>query len=332
MRRLLGALALLTAGTIALSGCASGGSSSSSNGKYSGTVTIAHSSWIGFYPLDLAVQKGFFKKHGVNVKISDIESKSDSRAALISNKIQGVATTIDTQVVTASSGAKISVPLALDTSYGGDGLVAKKDITSFSGLKGKTVALDTTGGASFFWFNYELQQHHMKLSDMTVENMSSGDAGSAFAAGKVDAAMTWEPWLTKAKATSFGHVLMDSTEAPGVIVDTLGLSRDFIQKYPKSTQAIVDGWFDAINYLKSNESDALKIMAKVSGSSADELKSELTGIKFYTKAQNKDLFGTKDKPGQLVKTAKYANQLWVDTKITTKKADIDALLDSSFVK
>lgn len=335
-RRILGAVALAGAAALALSACSSSGSdaspSPSGDGTYTGTVTIAHSSWIGFFPLDLAVEKGFFKKRGVNVKIVNMESKSDSRAALISNKIQGIATTIDTQVLTATTGAKITVPLVLDTSYGGDGLVAKKGINSFQDLKGKTVGLDTTGGASFFWFNYELQKNHMKLSDFKVQNLSAGDAGSAFAAGKLDAAMTWEPWLSKAKATKFGHVLMDSKAAPGVIVDTLGLSTNFIKQYPKSTQAIVDGWFDAINYLNTNQSDALATMAKVSGSSADDLKAELTGIKFYTKAQNKSLFGTQAAPGQLVSVANYANKLWYDTKLSTAKADIGTVLDSAFVQ
>lgn len=335
-RRVLGAVALAGAAALALSACSSSSSNTASSpsgdGSYKGTVTIAHSSWIGFYPLDLAVEKGFFKKRGVNVKIVNMESKSDSRAALISNKIQGIATTIDTQVLTATTGAKITVPLALDTSYGGDGLVAKKGINSFQDLKGKTVGLDTTGGASFFWFNYEMQKNHMKLSDFKVQNLSAGDAGSAFVAGKLDAAMTWEPWLSKASATKFGHVLMDSKAAPGVIVDTLGLSTNFTKQYPKATQAIVDGWFDAIKYMETNKSDALATIAKVSGSSPDDLKGELSGIKFYTKDENKTLFGTKEAPGKLVDVANYANKLWFDTKLSTAKADIDALIDPSFVQ
>lgn len=69
-------------------------------------VKIAHSSWIGFYPLDLAEQKGFFKDYGVNVQIKDIESKSDSKSALASGKIQGIATSVDTNVLSAASGLK----------------------------------------------------------------------------------------------------------------------------------------------------------------------------------------------------------------------------------
>lgn len=330
-------LALVSA--LGLSACGSGDESSesqsadsASSGTYDGTVTIARSSWIGFLPLDLAVEKGFFKDHGVDLAVTSFESKADSRSALIAGKIQGIATTIDTQVMSAAAGVDITVPLVLDTSYGGDGLVGKKDISSFKDLKGKSVALDTTGGASFFWFNYELKANGMTMDDVDVTSMSSGDAGSAFVAGQVDAAMTWEPWLSKAKETDFGHVILDSKDVPGVILDTLGLSSDFVTKYPKTTQGIVDGWFDALAYLESNKSDAVQVMADASGLSTDDLEGELAGIKFYSKQDNATLFGTDSAPGDLVDVANTANDLWVETGLSTKKADVSALLDSSFVQ
>ncbi|WP_235720684.1 ABC transporter substrate-binding protein [Liquorilactobacillus vini] len=54
----------------------------------------------------MAEQKGFFKDYGVNVQIKDIESKSDSKSALASGKIQGIATSVDTNVLSAASGLK----------------------------------------------------------------------------------------------------------------------------------------------------------------------------------------------------------------------------------
>lgn len=318
--------------TAAESTASSGDSASASSGTYDGTVTIARSSWIGFLPLDLGVEEGFFKNHGVDLAVTSFESKADSRSALLAGKIQGIATTIDTQVMSAAQGVDITVPLVLDTSYGGDGLVATNDITSFKDLKGKTVALDTTGGASYFWFNYELEANDMTMDDVTVTSMTSGDAGSAFVAGQVDAAMTWEPWLTKAKETDFGHVVLDSKDVPGVILDTLGLSSDFVEKYPETVQGIVDGWFDALAYLESNKDDAIQVMADASGLTSDDLTGELEGIKFYTKAENATLFGTEDAPGDLVDVANTANDLWAETGLTDAKADVDAVLNSSFVQ
>ncbi|WP_281164590.1 ABC transporter substrate-binding protein [Liquorilactobacillus sicerae] len=295
-------------------------------------VKIAHSSWIGFYPLDLAEQKGFFKDYGVNVQIKDIESKSDSKSALASGKIQGIATSVDTNVLSAASGLKIQNVLALDTSTGADGLVGTKDIKTFKDLKGKTVALDTTGGASYFWFNYMLQKNHMKLSQMKVESMDSGAAGSAFVAKKVDAAMTWQPWLSKAEKRSNGHVVMSSKSSPGIIVDTLGLSTSFIKEHPKEVKGIIKGWYKALAYIKSHPTSAYKIMSKKAGIGSKELKKEMTTeIKLYNKEGNKKYFGTEKNKGQIYKISKIASDLWYTSKISKNKISAEKVTNPTFV-
>jgi len=304
---------------------------SSSSSAYDGEIILGQSSWIGFAPLYIAEEKGFFKKHGANVKIQSIESKADSKSALAADRIQGVSTSADTHVVNAAAGIKEVQILALDTSAGGDGIVAKKEIKTIEDLKGKKVALDTTGGADFFWFQYLLREKGLSLKDFDVQSMSAGDAGAAFVAGKVDAAITWQPWLSKATATDFGYTLMDSKQSPGVIVDTFAMKKDFIAQHPESAQAIVDAWYDALDYLKSNEEDALQIMAKRLGEKPEKLKEELKDVQFYDEAGNKAYFGTKEQPGDFYKIVKMASELWLQTKLIDKEIDPASIIDGSFL-
>ncbi|WKB34724.1 ABC transporter substrate-binding protein [Terrilactibacillus sp. S3-3] len=197
-------IAFILSLTLILAGCSSSASSSQTQKKtLLKEVKIGISSWIGFAPMYLAAKEGLFKKNGVNVKLQTIQSATDRRTAMAANRIQGFMTTVDTHVVTAASDIPVYQVLALDTSSGGDGIVAKKEIKSFKDLKGKRVAIDTSGGASYFWFLYELDKNGMNMNDVTMVNMSAGDAGAAFVSKKVDAAVTWQPWLTKAKKTSF---------------------------------------------------------------------------------------------------------------------------------
>lgn len=344
MKKLMKPLALATAaflmGTVALTGCAGSKSNTAANATasgassaaaYTGTVKLGVSSWIGFAPLYVAQQEGFFKKEGANVEIDTIQSGGDRKTALASNKIQGMASTVDTHVMTAAAGISLTQILALDTSSGGDGVVAKKTISSFEDLKGKTVALDTTGGASYFWFNYLLAQHNMTMSDVTVENMTAGDAGAAFVAGKVDAAVTWQPWLSKAEATSFGKVLVSSKTTPGIIVDSIALRTDFVKQYPQAVQAIVDGWYDALAYQKTNPDDANAIMAKAMGESTSDFVSELNDVTYYDKDGNVKYFGTSAAKGQIYTVSQNAADLWLKIKLIPSKPNIDALVDGDFV-
>ncbi len=315
----------------ASSSAASSQASSGGGAFYSGTTIIGQSSWIGFAPLVLAQEKGFFKKHGADVKIQSIESKSDSKSALVAGRIQGVSTTIDTHVMNVAAGVKESIVLALDTSNGGDGIISKKGLTTIKDLAGKTVALDTTGGADYFWFQYLLQKEHLSLKDIKVQSMSAGDAGAAFVSGKVDAAVTWQPWLSKADKTSFGHTLRSSKEDPGIIVDSLALSQDFVAKYPGTVQAIVDGWYDALDYMKTNPDDAYQIMASKMGMTAADFKAEIPDVQFYDKAGNVKYFGTESAQGDVYKVAKLASDLWLSQKLTDQAVKPEDVINSKFV-
>lgn len=331
-RLIAASTALICAAT--LSACGSGGNSggNTSESADADTVQIARSSWIGFFPMDLAQEKGFFTDHGVDVEMVSIESKADSKSALAAGRIQGITTTVDTHLMSSTQGADVVIPLVLDTSTGADGLVGKEGIDSFADLAGKTVALDTTGGASFFWFNYELHQNNMKLSDVNVQSMSSGDAGSAFVAGQVDAAMTWQPWLDRAKSTDFGHVVMDSADSPGVIVDALGLSREYVENNPEQVQGIIEGWYDALEYMQTNPDDAFTIIGRVADEEPDVIRSQMENeISFYDRAGNKTFFGTAAAPGPIYQLADEANTIWLDAGLITDSAKVDTLIDPSFV-
>lgn len=120
---------MVLAALLAVAGCGNTSPSSSGSGEEGKNekVIIGQSSWIGFAPLYIAEEKGFFKEHGADVEIQSIESKTDSKTALAADRIQGVSTDMSTQVMNAAAGIDLVQILALDTSAGGDGIVAKKE-------------------------------------------------------------------------------------------------------------------------------------------------------------------------------------------------------------
>ncbi|MBX5477077.1 MAG: ABC transporter substrate-binding protein [Clostridia bacterium] len=331
---------IVTAALLAAAGCGGGSSSPESGSSGSGgaseakveNVTLALSTWIGFAPLYVAEEKGFFDKEGVHVTLETMEAVADRRSALAANRIQGFVTTVDTHVVTAASGVPVVQVLALDDSHGGDGIVAKKEIQSLQDLAGKNVAVQTDGGASYFWFLYLLNKNGVDPNSIHFQSMTAGDAGAAFVAGKVDAAVTWQPWLSRAEKTTFGHVLIKSDATPGVITDTLGMRKDFVDAHPDAVRAIVRAWFDALDYIKSNPDDAYAIMAKGMGQGVDDFKAELGDIRWYDQSMNRDYFGTAEKPGELYSLTQMAADFWLEKKIIASKPDVNALIDPQFVQ
>ncbi len=296
-------------------------------------IKLGMSTWLGYAPLYLAKEKGFFQKQGLEVEIVVIESPADRRVAFAADKIQGFATTVDTHVMTAAAENPIPLKqvLALDDSHGGDGIVAKKEIKTIKDLKGKTVAAQLGAGASYFWLNYVLAQNGMKLSDLKAVDMKAGDAGAAFVAGKVDAAVTWEPWLSKAKETPFGQVLLSSDKTPGIIVDSLAFKPDFLKKRGAEVKKIIVAWNEAVKFAVANPQEADAIMAKFTGQKPEEFTKEKTGVRFYGDKENKEYFGTAQKPGLLYKVTQRAADLWSELKLIKKKPKAADLIDGSFL-
>src|SRR5262249_2566307 len=63
------------------------------------TVSIAHSTWVGYGPLYIARDKGFFSKNGVDVDLIVIEDPKERFPTLMADKIQMIASTVDTALL-----------------------------------------------------------------------------------------------------------------------------------------------------------------------------------------------------------------------------------------
>ena len=276
------------------------------------TVKIAHSTWVGYGPLYIARDKGFFKQNGVDVELIVMEDPKERFPTLMADKIQMIASTVDTALLYMKRPTDYQYVVAIDDSDGGDGIVALKDITTIADLKGKRVAVDD-GSVSDFYLNVLLTKAGLKESDLKTINMTAADAGGAFVAKRVDAAVTWEPWLSKGKSAPFGHLLVDSSTSPGLITDVVIVKTDWAKAHSKEVAAIVKSWNEAVAYYEAHPDESIDIMAKgVGGWLKDpkEFKATLGGIKFYDAAANKAFFGTAAKPGPLAGTVQEAIDVW----------------------
>jgi NitT/TauT family transport system substrate-binding protein len=98
------------------------------------TVTIAHSTWVGYGPLYIARDKGIFKKNGVDVDLVVMEDPKERFPTLMADRIQMIASTVDTALLYMKTPKDFQYVVAIDDSNGGDGIVALKDIKTIADL------------------------------------------------------------------------------------------------------------------------------------------------------------------------------------------------------
>jgi len=297
-------------------------------------VKIAANTWVGFGPLWLARDKGFFQKRGVEVEITPVEKTAEKYKAFIEGKFDLAAGGAGTSVQYITEPDQLQYVIGLDDSNGGDGVVAKNEITSLADLKGKSVAVDM-GGISGFYLGALLKTAGLKYDDVKIVDMPSDDVGKKFIDKQFDAGVTWEPYLTKAKGTDFGHLLIDSSATPGLLSDALIVRKDFLAKHPKEVKAIVDGWNEAIEYYNANRQESIEIMAKAMGDWLKDPKvfaETLEGVRFYGASDNKTFFGTKDKPGALYQTVQEAIAVLSELGRVKVKVTPENMMNYDFVR
>ncbi|MBO8168576.1 MAG: ABC transporter substrate-binding protein [Thermoanaerobacteraceae bacterium] len=302
------------------------GCSTSSNSSVK--LKIALPTWTGYGPLYLAKEKGFFEEQGLDVELIKIEGLAERKQALAGKKIDGMATAQDVQVTLAAANVPVKVIWALDSSAGGDGILASEEIENVSDLKGKTVALEM-GTTSHFFALTVLQDAGLSDDDIIIKNMTAGDAGAAFVAGKVDAAVTWEPWLSKGKDN--GKVLVSTKDYPGIIVDSVSFRADIVEKYPQAMEGFVKAMAQAMEYWKNNKQEAEKIMAEGLGIDLEEFQATIPDLKFYDLEGNKKFFGTEEAPGAIYETTKKAINFYAKLNVIETEPRPEEIIDPGFI-
>jgi NitT/TauT family transport system substrate-binding protein len=309
---------------------------SSAVGASAAPIRIGYPIWVGFGPIYLAHAKGFFKSQGVDVELQVIDDTKVGMAALAAKRIEAYGATPNTVLLYAKADNPFVMVMTVDDSKGGDGVVAKKEIKSIAELKGKRVAF-LEGSIAQFYLSYLLKREGLSEKDVTPVNMgSTGDAGAAFVAGRVDAAVVWEPWLSKGKSAPHGHVLIDSSKTPGLIIDTIAFRQDVVKSRPDDVRKVVRAVGQAHDYWKQNPKDAVEIMTKGLGGWLKEPKDfeeTLTGATLYGIAENRSFMGTKAKPGPMYETVQGAIDFWRQTgKLVWPDVKAADVIDPSFLE
>ncbi len=297
--------------------------------QHAGLASLAMGTepWIGYGPWWIAKAKGFFQKEGLNVQLITFEQDADLDAALASGHTQvaNIATHTSIKLI-LNSHVAITPVLILDDSEGADAILGGASIKSLSDLRGKTVAYEY-GTTSDLLIHYALLHANIPFSAIKTQNIPAADAATALVAGRIDAAVTYEPYISAVAGKGRGvHVLYSSKAAPGLIGDFMVASNSLIKDHPDEVRALLRAWNDSMTYWAQNYKDGVAIMAKGVGSSPSDLTSTLAGAVIYSIPQNKVLA-----KGLIQKRYSMVNEVLRATGVVKGTLDPAKTLNFSFL-
>ena len=241
-------------------------------------INMGTEPWIGYGPWWVAKAKGFDKANGINLNMINFTTDADRESAFAGGKtdMSNVPTHALAKILNAGS-RPFKTVLFEDISMTADAMIGPKDVKSIKDLKGKKVAFEA-GTTSDILLRYGLLKNGMTINDIKVVPLAAADAGAALVAGRVNIAVTYEPYLTAALQHGKGlHIIYAGAARPGLISDCLIVSAAFAKAHPEAVVAALKTWQQAMAYFRSNPADAQKIIAAKVGATPAQLKTSFAG-------------------------------------------------------
>lgn len=240
--------------------------------------------WPGNSPFFYAQDKGLFEKHSLPVELISFSDNRQKIDYWKSDNIDVLNVTVDTALRLIKEIPDTEIIAGLNISHGGDALISRENIQSIKEITGKKIALEK-GEISEFFLKYILYKNGLKLDDVVIKDMRGDEIGTALINGSVDAAVLWEPWLSKAVELSRANVIATSKDYP-VFADVLIAKKDFIERHAEEITKLKNIWKESVEAFSANTKDFIRSIAPIVGLSSQELGHQLEKIEFFDGSTN----------------------------------------------
>ena len=296
-------------------------------------IVIGYSNWAGWWPWAIAESEGLFAKRGVKVELKWYDDYTQSLENLAAGTIDGNCQTLNDTISFADSAAKGEVVVLVnDNSSGNDKIIADASINELEDLKNKDVVLEA-GVVNDFLLSLALEKEGMKRSDINIIDIETGAAAAAFAAGHANAVGVFPPFWLTALEREGAHEIVSSSAFPGAIPDLLVLTTKLVDERPEEVQALVNTWFDILEFMEKNPESADRIMANRAEVSLDQLKLFKSGVEMFDLQQNIEAFDEGDEMKNLPHAAsEISDFLQYNFNSFDSLPRLSRLFDSRFVR
>jgi NitT/TauT family transport system substrate-binding protein len=274
----------------------------------------------------MAKEKGFFRKHGIDLEFVQIPGNVKLVRALLAGTVDAIE---------ASPGAMLkAIPHGADIQFIGSTLpgltyafYVSKDINSWADLKGKTIGASARGSVPDIFARVALANHGVDPSSITIYNAggSSGTRIKAVSQGKIAAGAASTEFVPRAKKLNIKALTTAAKEAPRyprlVIASTGGI----LKARGKATVAkFLAGYIEGLQYAVAHRQETIDLTAKVTHKPTEK---PTYAYLFDDVVASKAVSPTAEIPR---KRLEWLEDYMVKNGLLKSKVDLDKHIDASY--
>lgn len=222
---------------------------------------------VGYLPTDhsaallVAKHNKTYENNGLNVKTVQINSGSNIVDAVASGDVDIGYVGITPVMQGISKGVPIKVVGSVNMVGSGIVVEPNSNITSPADLKGKSIATPGLSSIQQVLLLYELQKYNITSEDVDLISINVYNIPSSLAAKKVDAYISYEPFVSLAPYEGIGKVLIYSND---IIKDhpccVIIASESFIKEHPQELDKFLKIHQQTTEYVNKHPNETANII------------------------------------------------------------------------
>jgi NitT/TauT family transport system substrate-binding protein len=226
-----------------------------------GTAVLGDYAMVG--PVIVALEKGHFKRSGIDAELVPFRGGPDLLKAVIGGEILVGLTGATDILVFREAGAPIKM-IAAQTSGNHFTLNVAPDIQRATELRGKSIGVTKIGSTTWVFARLLARQHGWNPErDVTIVPLGGLDAQVAALSRKEIHAFVWGDGGAVLEAQGRSKVLERlDTVTPGWISQLVYASEDGIRTRPDDIRRALRGLFRAIQFMRQNPEQAATIASR----------------------------------------------------------------------
>jgi NitT/TauT family transport system substrate-binding protein len=277
------------------------------------TVTCMYPVWVGFGPVHLANELGYFAEEGLTVEEILDDDMPNGIAAMERGDIDCYLRTVgEYQGLGRRKETQGTIIGTIDLSTGGDGWAADQSIASVCDLQGKTIAVEPNLPARLLLQMALKEQCNLSIADTNLSDIAAADAIGVFADPSVAAVGTYEPVLSQVVSTHTdrgAHILLSSKDYDDLILDVIMAHTDDLRANPDKYRRFLRAVYRAVDYFYANQEEAIPIIAEHFSISPDDFTATLPNFRYTPFEEAIQLIGSADTEGRAYEVFREAMAL-----------------------